>query len=276
MPSPREIDPAESPLTFFGSELRHYRTKAGLTIEQLAEKINYSTSQISAIETGKRPPTREFARLADDALGTDDALTRLWPLTRKSPFPVWFHRWVDIEEAAHTLKTWQPLLVPGLLQTESYARAIISQRPDLTSEQIDTIVAARLQRQEILVREKPPLFIVLLDEGILYRQVGTKEIMRKQLLALIEAAQRPRITIHVVPIEAQALLGLGGAFVIASLSGESDYVYVDGISEGYVTDRDCDVEVVANMYESIRSLALPMPASLDLIAKVVEDKWTET
>src|SRR5690606_668464 len=87
MPSPREIDPAESPLTFFGSELRHYRTKAGLTIEQLAEKINYSTSQISAIETGKRPPTREFARLADDALGTDDALTRLWPLTRKSPFP---------------------------------------------------------------------------------------------------------------------------------------------------------------------------------------------
>lgn len=276
MPSSRQPDPAESPLAFFGSELRHYRTKAGLTLEQLGEKINYSSSQIGAIEQGKRPPTREFARLADQALGTDDALTRLWPLARKTPFPAWFHRWVDIEETAHTLKTWQPLLVPGLLQIESYTRAIVSQRPDLTPEEIDTMVAARTNRQEILTRERPPLLCVMLDEGILYRQVGTKHVMREQLLALIEAAQRPRITIHVVPIESQALLGLGGAFVIASVSGEADYVYVDGISEGYVTDRASDVEVIANMYEAIRSLALPMPASLDLIAKVVEDKWTET
>jgi len=276
MPSPREIDPAESPLTFFGSELRHYRTKAGLTIEQLAEKINYSTSQISAIETGKRPPTREFARLADDALGTDDALTRLWPLTRKSPFPVWFHRWVDIEEAAHTLKTWQPLLVPGLLQTEEYARSLLSRRPDLTPEQIDAIVTARMQRQEILRREKPPLLCVMLDEGILHRPIGTKRIMREQLLALIEAAQRPRITLQVVPIASQALLGLEGAFVIASVPGETDFAYVDGVNQGYVTDRAGDVEAIANRFEAIRSLALPMPASLDWIAKVVEDEWTET
>lgn len=276
MPSPREIDPAASPLAFFGSELRHYRTKAGLTIEQLAEKINYSTSQISAIETGRRPPTREFAKLADDALGTDDALTRLWPLTRKSPFPVWFHRWVDIEESAHTLKTWQPLLVPGLLQTESYARTLVSQRPDLRPDQIDTIVAARMQRQEILSREKPPLLCVMLDEGILYRPIGTKRIMREQLLTLIEAAQRPRITLQVVPTESQALLGLEGAFVIASVPGETDFAYVDGVNQGYVTDRDSDVEAIANRFEAIRSLALPMPESLDLIAKVVEDKWTET
>jgi len=276
MPSSRQPDPAESPLAFFGSELRHYRTKAGLTLEQLGEKINYSSSQIGAIETGKRPPTREFARLADQALGTDDALTRLWPLTRKSPFPAWFHRWVDIEESAHTLKNWEPLLVPGLLQTEDYARAIISQRPDRTPEQINDMVAARMARQELLDREKPPLLCVMLDEGILHRPVGSKRVMREQLLALIDAAHRPRVTLHVVPIESQALLGLAGAFVIASVPGETDFVYVDGVNEGYVTDRDSDVEAIANRYEAIRSLALPMPASLDLIAKVVEDKWTET
>jgi Predicted transcriptional regulators len=276
MPSSREPDPAENPLTFFGSELRHYRTKAGLTLEQLGEKINYSTSQIGAIETGKRPPTREFARLADQALGTDGALTRLWPLTRKSPFPAWFHRWVDIEETAHTLRNWEPLLVPGLLQTEDYARAIISQRRDRTTEQIDDMVAARMARQELLNREKPPLLCVVLDESILLRPVGSKRVMREQLLALIEAAQRPRITLHVVPIESQALLGLEGAFVIASMSGETDFVYVDGVNEGYVTDRAEDVETITNRYEAIRSLALPMPASLDLIARVVEDKWTET
>ncbi len=276
MPAPRELDPAESPLAFFGSELRHYRTKTGLTLEQLGEKINYSTSQIGAIETGKRPPRREFAKLCDEALGTDGALTRLWRLARKSPFPAWFHRWMDIEETAHTLRNWEPLLIPGLLQTEDYARAIISQRPDRTAEQIDEMVAARSARQEILTRQKPPLLCVMLDEGILHRPVGTRRIMREQLLALIETARRPRVTLHVVPIEAQALLGLEGAFVIASMAGETDFVYVDGVNEGYVTDRDSDVEAIANRYEAIRSLAMPMPASLDLIAKVVEYKWIET
>jgi hypothetical protein len=181
---------------------------------------------------------------------------------------------MDIEEIAHTLKNWEPLLVPGLLQTEDYARAIISQRPDLTAEQIDEMVAARIARQEILTRDKPPLLWVVLDDGVLHRPIGDKEVMRGQLLELIEAAKSPRVTIQIVPAEAQSYLGLTGAFVIACVSGETDYVYVEGVSEGYVTERDGDVEMISGWYETIRSLALSGPTSLDLIAKVVEDKWT--
>jgi transcriptional regulator with XRE-family HTH domain len=274
MPAPSELDPAESPLAFFGSELRHYRTKAGLTLEQLGEKINYSISQIGAIETGKRPPRREFAKLCDEALTTDGALTRLWRLARKSPFPGWFHRWMDIEESAHLLRSWEPLLIPGLLQTADYARAIISQRPDRTPEQVEETVAARLARQEILERAKPPLLCVVLDEGVLNRPVGDKKVMREQLLALIDAARSPRISIQVVPVNSQPLLGLTGAFVIASVPGETDVVYVEGVGKGYVTDQQDDVATLVGWYEAIRSLALPAPASLDFIYNVVEDKWT--
>lgn len=276
MPALRELDATASALAFFGAELRHYRLKAGLTLEQLAEKVNYSVSMLGSVELARRAPSKDLAERCDEVLNTGGALMRLWPLARKAAFPTWFRQWIDIEQTALSLKTWQPLIVPGLLQTADYARAIISQRPDLTAEDVEERVTARLARQEIFDQKKPPMFWVVLDEGVLYRQVGEPEVMRDQLQALIKFGKQTKSTIQIVPSDAQALLGLTGAFIIATLPGDPTCVYLDTAATGYITDQEKDVETIATRYEMIRSLALSAPASLELIEKVMEERWTLT
>lgn len=274
MPALRELDATASALAFFGAELRHYRLKAGLTLEQLAEKVNYSVSMLGSVELARRAPSKDLAERCDEVLNTGGALMRLWPLARKAAFPTWFRQWIDIEQTALTLKTWEPLIVPGLLQTADYARTIISQRPELTQEEVEERVTARLARQEILDRTRPPMFWAVLDEAVLRRPVGDAKIMRKQLQELINFAERPKITLQIVPTDSQPLLGMTGAFFIATLPGDPTCVYLDTAATGYITDQEKDVETIVMRYEIIRSLALPAAASLELVAKVMEEQWT--
>lgn len=268
MPPARELDPASSPLAFFGSELREHRTRAGLSQDQLAEKLSYSLSLVCAVELANRTPSRDFAERADQVLDTGGALARLWPLVRQAAYPAWFRPWLDIEQSARTLQTWQPMLVPGLLQTEDYAREIFRREPAATAEQAEEAVTARMTRQAILRRPDPPMYWVVLDEWVLRRPVGTAETMRGQVRALQGSAGLPNVTVQIVPMDAQSVPGLTGAFVIAKVAGEPDLVYLESAGEGYVTDRPTDVESIVRRYDVIRSLALPVQASLDLLSKV--------
>lgn len=268
MPPARELDPASSPLAFFGAELREHRTRAGLSQDQLAERLSYSLSLVCAVELAKRTPSRDFAERADDVLETGGELSRLWPLVRQSAYPAWFRPWLDIEQTARTLQTWQPLLVPGLLQTEEYAREIFRREPAATAEQAEEAVTARMTRQAVLHRPDPPMYWVVLDEWVVRRPVGSAATTRAQVHALQESAELPNVTIQIVPMDAQAVPGLTGAFVIAKVAGEPDLVYLESAGEGYVTDRPQDVESIARRYDVIRSLALPVQSSLDLLAKM--------
>ncbi|WP_327090470.1 helix-turn-helix transcriptional regulator [Nonomuraea sp. NBC_01738] len=271
MPPARELNPSSSPLAFFGSELREHRTRAGLSQEQLAERLSYSLSLVCAIELAKRTPSRDFAERADQVLDTRGELGRLWPLVRQAAHPAWFRPWVEVEQSARALQTWQPLLVPGLLQTEDYAREVLRREPAATAEQAEEAAAARMTRKAILHRADPPMYGVVLDEWVLYRPVGTAETMRGQVRALLESADLPNVTLQVVPKECPAIAGLTGAFVIARISGDPDLVYVESAGDGYVTDRPPDVEAIARRYDVIRSLALPVNSSLHLLSKVEEE-----
>ncbi|WP_275956498.1 helix-turn-helix domain-containing protein [Nonomuraea sediminis] len=270
MPSARALEPGSSPLAFFGSELREHRVRAGLSQEQLAERLSYSLSLVCAVELANRTPSRDFAERADQVLDTRGALTRLWPLVRQAAYPAWFRPWLEIEQTARTLQTWQPLLVPGLLQTEDYAREVLRKEPAATAEQAEEAVAARMTRQAILQRSDPPMYWVVLDEWVLHRPVGSADTMRGQIRALRESAELPNITIQVVPRSSPALAGLTGAFVIARIPGEPDLVYLESAREGYVSDRPADIESIVQRYDVIRSLALPVNASLDLLSTVEE------
>ncbi|MEU7896423.1 helix-turn-helix transcriptional regulator [Nonomuraea sp. NPDC049152] len=270
MPAARELDPSSSPLAFFGSELREFRTRAGLSQEQLAERLSYSLSLVCAIELARRTPSRDFAERADLVLDTGGSLLRLWPLVRQAAYPAWFRPWLEIEQTARTLQTWQPLLIPGLLQTEDYAREVFRREPAATAEQAEEAVSARMTRQAVLRRRDPPMYWVVLDEWVVRRTVGSAATMRGQVRALLESAELPNVTVQVVPVDAQAVPGLTGAFVIAKVSGEPDLVYLESAGEGYVTDRPADVESIARRYDVIRSLALPVHASLNLLSKVEE------
>ena len=152
-----------SPQAIWGRELRHYRQEAGLTQAQLAQKIHFSESLISGIETGQLPASPEFAECCDEVLATGSALHRLLDWRKGQVFPAWFGKWRDKEQVATTLRTYEPLIIPGLLQTEPYARVLLRGN--------ETAVAARLHRQLILTREdpSPPTFRCVIDEAVLYR-----------------------------------------------------------------------------------------------------------
>jgi transcriptional regulator with XRE-family HTH domain len=118
----RELEPSASVLAFFGAELRRLRAAADLSQEELGQRVTYSASLIGMIETARRAPSRDLAERCDAALDTGGALTRLWPLVSQEALPRWFQPFAELERAATSIRSWEPLVVPGLLQTEDYAR----------------------------------------------------------------------------------------------------------------------------------------------------------
>lgn len=202
---------------FFVSELRRARQASGMTQDQLASIINYSASLVAQVETARKPPSKDFARRCDDALGTDGLLTRIIDdLLTKEVTPEWFRPWVMIEQETTSLWNYEPLLVPGLFQTEAYAYAVL-RFVDEPEDSIEARVATRLSRQEILTKPDPPEVVTLIDEGVLHRPVGGPKVMAEQLDHLAELAEQ--MLIQVVPSSAETYHGLAGPFVIAAVGG---------------------------------------------------------
>lgn len=262
-----------SVLAMFSGELRRARSRAGLTQDQLAEKISYSPSLVAHVEIGSRAPSADFAARADDALGTDGLLTRLQPLVRSEAYPAWFRDWVEIEREATALRWFEPLLIPGLLQTEDYARSVLqAAHPASPDGEVDRLVAARMDRQAILAKDEPPLLWVILDEGVLTRPVGGPSVMRAQIERLITAARQPKIILQVIPASSGAHPGLAGHFVIASFNGSPDVAYLDNALAGQVTERPADLSRVALLYDILKAEALSPRASSDHARKAME-QW---
>ena len=262
----------------FGAELRFYRTRAGLSQKDLAARATVSHDVISKIETGERPPAEDFPPRLDAVpeLDTRGALTRLWDHLKKGHkqrLYGWFQQWADIEAQATVLRWYEPLVVPGLLQTGDYARAILSARPDGNLDDLDEQVAARLARQAILDRTGAPQLWCILDEGVLHRAIGGSKVMRSQLYRLAEVAEHPKTTIQVIR-SGGAHAGLLAHFVIADLDGKPPVVYLETAAEGQVTDSSSVVDHVALRFDRLRAQAESWVASRDLIRKVAEERWT--
>ncbi|WP_424537134.1 helix-turn-helix domain-containing protein [Sphaerisporangium viridialbum] len=254
--------------------MRRHRKERGWSQLRLARAVPYSVGTISMIETAKRSPSEEFARHCDEALEAEGALMRLWPMVSRSTAPPWFRPWLDVEATAEALRTWEALVIPGLFQTEDYARAILSGEIGVTPEQIEEQVVARMERQSILRRPKPPLLWVVLDEGVLKRPIGSPAVMAAQLEHLLEVGQLPRTTIQILPHSAYSTTGLAGGFVIAQAQGVADTAYVESAGIlGRVTERPEDLRTLTFRYEGIRSEALPQRDSMELIKETMH-QWT--
>ncbi|MER6178515.1 helix-turn-helix transcriptional regulator [Streptosporangium sp. NPDC001681] len=254
-----------TPQAIWGRELKHYRKAAGLTQGQLAEIIHFSESLISGVETGLLPASPEFADACDTALNTGGALRRLLDWRKGQQIPSWFGKWRDKEQEAIALRAYEPLVFPGLLQTEGYARVLL--RDD------EAAVEARLDRQAILVREdpQPPTFRCVINEAVLYRPIGGPKVMRDQLEHLVSAITH-RLSIQVVPHGMHS--GLMGGFAIATLDGGNDILYAETAVRGLTTNDQEDVAVAVERFEALRSEALPLSMSIDLIQKAVAERWT--
>jgi transcriptional regulator with XRE-family HTH domain len=277
----RDYDPDETPEGVFGAEVRFYREQAGMTQEQLAARVNVSHDVISKIETGYRPPARDFPERLDAVpeLDTRKALARLWKrlgkAARHRAYPGWFASWPEIEARATALRSYEPLLVPGLLQTEDYARAILrGAQADATDDEIDRQVIARLERQGILSTDKPPHLWVVIDEGVLHRRIGDAKTMLDQLWHVARLADRPKVSVQVVPFGAGERAGLLGAFTVADLDAAGGRLYLETATTGQVAEAPSAVSEAGLIFDTLRSEALPWSASRDLILKVAEGKWT--
>lgn len=263
-------NPGESPRVLFGRELRQFRRQANLSQEQLASRIDYTSALISAVENGRRAPTEVFTKLCDDAMELGGVLLRLWPFVHNQASPTWFRPWLDLEREAAVLRSWEPLVIPGLLQTEEYARAIFRGEPRPTSEMVEEQVTARLERQRIFERPEPPMYWVVLDEGVLHRVIGDRNVLTGQLKRLEELSELPYISIQILPFSANSTAGLEGGFVVAQMPGAPDTVYIESVGHGQLVDRAEDVGRIAARYEVIRAEALPRRASIDVIREIRE------
>ncbi|HUZ23520.1 MAG TPA: helix-turn-helix transcriptional regulator [Streptosporangiaceae bacterium] len=269
------LDPNSSALAFFGSELRRLREHAELTQAALAERTQYALPTVSAYETGKRIPSQDFAEGADKIFETDGYLVRLQGLVDALSVLPWFRNRVEVERNAAEIREYESYQTPGLLQTEDYARAVISAgRPMLAPDAIERAVALRMTRQQILEpdedlpidQEHTPRLWAILDEAALNRIVGSAEIMREQRQHLIELAHLPNITIQVIPNSDGVTCAYGKAFTILTSSGNgSPVVYLEDIRNArYVRDRD-EVAQYVLTFDHLRACALNDSRSLDLI-----------
>ncbi len=263
-------------LEAFAQELKAQREAAGLTQEQLAKLMGYSASVIAKLETCRTIPSPQHADRADEALRTPGTFGRLRKTTINGAYEAWFQAFIDIESRATVLRWWEPLVVPGLLQTETYARGVLrGARPADSDAVIEQLVAARMARQAIWEREdpEPPVLSVVLAESVLRQRAGDAQAMREQLGRLAEAAGSPRVTVQVMPTSADAHPGLLGPFVVASFEHGPDAAYLDNALDGQVTERRAQVARVSLLYDTLRSEALSPGASVELIRKVADETW---
>lgn len=265
---------------FFAAQLKRLREANGWSQESLGKRIGYSGEMISKVETGRNDPSPEFARTLDAAFPSMHGMfTGLIDEAEKSNsvYPSWFQSWVDAEKRCTVLRWWEPLLVPGLLQTGGYARALFDawRAVDGDSEKVETDIALRLARQEIFERPVPPSFGAVIDESVLYHRIGNPKVMQDQLYHLADMSERPRITVQILPADVGAHVGLLGAFAVATFAEDGSVIaYLESPDEG-TTIKDPDrVERIVVSYDALRDEAFSARASRDLIRKVAEERWT--
>lgn len=264
------LDPTASPLDYYGWELRRQREAHGLKQGQLGEIIFCTGSLIGQIETTKKVPTRDFSERVDAALGTDGLFSRLIGLVLRSQLPTWFQPYAELEAKATYISTYQAQLVHGLLQTEEYARAVLATgMPD----DLEGLVAARVERQRILERELPPLAWVVLDEAVLHRPIGGHEVMRRQLAHLLEFTGRRWMHVQVLPNKAGAHSSLAGSFTAMRFENDPDIVYTEDVISGHMTANPETVKEAALRYARVQAAALSTEESAELIARLMEERY---
>jgi transcriptional regulator with XRE-family HTH domain len=263
-----------------GAELRRLREEAELTIDRVAEALECSQSKISRIETGQVSATprdvRDMLALYRVSEADREAIVQI---AREARQRGWWQKFVDVpdgvpayvglEAAATSIDVYMSLIVPALLQTADYARAVIGAvRPDLPAAEIDRRVELRLHRQALLDQERPPTLRVLLDDTVLRRPVGGPAVMADQRRRLLEDADRPAVTLRVLPTDAGAHAGMDGPFTIFGFpaAAERDVVALDSAADALYLENPDDLRRYRRVFELLLPAALTPEESAALIA----------
>jgi transcriptional regulator with XRE-family HTH domain len=291
------MSPARGPVVprrRLGAELRTLREQAGLTIEDAATGLECSVSKVSRLETGQGIPYRRDVRDLLDRYGITDHAhrDRLMRWVRDGQRQGWWDaysdvlepenpllwpadnlRYVALEQDAKELRCFESTLVNGLLQTEDYARDILSTLSTGEREATDRLVELRMRRQERLYAVEDPLTLrILLDEGVLHRPVGGAQVMRTQLKRLLADAQRPNITVQVLPFRIGVHPSVAGSFAVLAFpdSDDNDLVYIEGHLGDLYLEKEHDVGVYQQMFDVLVDMCMSAEQSTALLATLVQ------
>jgi transcriptional regulator with XRE-family HTH domain len=254
----------DTALELWGKEFARAREEAGLSQVALAEAAYISPSLIGMWEIGKRTPKHEDLVRCEERMSTNGRLA--WSLKNWVPREIaheWLDKWIFIEEQALQLLSFQTTVVPGLLQTEDYARAVLRDEEK---------VSIRLERQRILDDEYPPMLIVVMAQSILSQQVGDRKTMYDQLQHLVKMAERENVVIHIIPPNAKSCAKFGGPFVIANFDRGKEVAYLDDQLGGRVIEHPDDVAALRRAFEIFRGDAFSSQQSLEIIREMME-QW---
>lgn len=270
-----------------GIELRALREAKGLTLKDVAEEFVWSTSKVSRMERGLVPVSPSDLKHLIQHYDVKDqkAIDALTAMTATGRSGDWWHRFVDVidrrfstylgfEAAAASVHNWEPQVVPGLLQTAEYARALVDTHgTSKTEEDAARRVEARMYRQQLLTGEDAPRLHAIIDESVLHRQVGGRATMHGQLARLVEAARRPNVTLQVVPFAAGAHASMEGGFIILRFTelDAGDVVSVDLLTRSLYLDDADETTRYRDAWESVLSTAASPMDSLSLISAAAEE-----
>ncbi|MGC9410664.1 helix-turn-helix domain-containing protein [Streptomyces sp. DZ1-3] len=267
-----EPDVSDS-LRTFGAVVQGFRKRAGMTQEELAERVRYSVQTVASVEQGRRFPTLEYVRRAEDVLDAGGILSgAVRHLSRQPGLASWFRQWAGLEATAVSLYTYECRVVPGLLQTEAYARSVSLNVPPVPDkDELDQRVAARLARQELLstARKPPTAFTFILEEAVLLRDTGGQDVTRgllDHLVGLVE--QNWNVEVQVMPLRQPKHAGLDGPVRLAETPEHKWYGYSEGQENGRLIADPKEISILQQRYAKLRSQALTPADSLSLLTRM--------
>lgn len=254
------------------AELKRLREVASLTQEEVADRLDWHPTKVFRIETGRTGPHPNDVRVMLDIYGvTDreqrealiqlakDARKRGWWYSYRDVLPSRYEFFIGLEHESTSIRTFELAVVPGILQIEEYARALVRGGPlELDADEVQRRVEVRMTRQKILAKKDRPQLWVILDEAVIHRPVGGSEVMRAQLDHLIAASEQARTTIQIVPYSVGSHPGTTGSFVILGFPepGEIDVVYMETVGGNMAVDKAEEVEHYTNAFDHLRAVAL--------------------
>ena len=265
-------EPGTQPATFratFIRELRARREQTGLTQREFAEKAHVSLSSVKQYEAGKKKPARKFATWCDELYGCPGTFQRLYDGMIAESHPSWFGPRVLLEDKATFIHEWEMRGIPGLLQTRSYASAVIRAcRPYDPEEELEREAVARIDRQNILMRDDPPRLWVILGEGLLRQTVGGVRVMREQIGHLLSVAESQGVVIQVLPFSVSDAPGVDGPAALFEFDDSPPAAYLEGWGSGRIIKEPKGVAAIATAINMIKGCALSPIDSAQLMTRI--------
>lgn len=263
-----------SAVRLVGAQVALFRRVARLTQRELAERLCLAEESVASIEQGRRPLKPDLAEQLDQVLETKGALAvAVQNLPEMDRYPVWAEEFMDREREAVALSSYENQVLPGLLQTEGYARATSCSRvPALSEEEIERQVAARIERQDLLHRKEPPSASFIIAEAILMDRLGGEEVYGEQLHRLRESADLPGLAFQIMPCGRQTHAALDGPFVLLETPDHEHLAYTETQRGSQLISAADEVSILARRYAMLRTQALNPEDTKGLLDRLLGDR----